>query len=250
MFGAIAGSLIGGAFSLYSARKNRKAQERFARQQQQMMDRLIGVGTDAVGFGRQQYEQWRSRFMPVLDVMGQEVLRNDGPDYEAIQADINSSIDTARDQDMRRMERYGLNPSDAAYTTTGRQYDLEKARQTVQARQRAREDNTDRGLQRMAQFFQLGNPMMASATQQMGQGYGLLSSAYGQGSAQAGGLAQGAANAYNDAMGGVGLALGALPWDDWLGQAMGGGRGNGALGSWDNLGSDIDYFSNNPGGGG
>lgn len=217
---AVTIAAVGAATAAYGAySSNRNARE--ARESQEgAMDSQLELGREQLDFSREQYNDWREMFSPVLGDLRTMAYEDQKPDYEAISADVGTAFDTSQDINRRTQQRYGLNPSDGALQNSEVQYGLGRAGAIVDGRNRARLANKDAKFNRLASFYGLGSGQGAQAMTMVNAAYQGVGATYGQHAGMYGNQAmyhQGQAREHmQDAAG----------WAGWgYGQMSGGGGG-------------------------
>ena len=189
----IIGAVIGGGLSLFGALKGQSEAKKQRKAQGAMHDQQMALARDQMGFarghydfGQGQYNQWQQQFNPVLGEMMQEAMANRDPDYAAISSDVTGAFDSARGQQQRQMERYGINPGDGMWGANNRQYGIGAATAEVGARQQARQSAGAQRYSQLANLYGVGTQLMGQAAGMMGQGVGASSAATGMGIGAAG----------------------------------------------------------------
>ncbi len=167
------------AAGAYSANKASKASDKASKRQQQSMDAQAQVAQDQLDFGKEQYEDWKQLYMPALTSFRELAMEEERPDYGAIAADVGMSFDTAQDINRRTMERYGVNPTDGAFSASETQYGLGRAMAQVNGNNQARKAAKDTRFNKLASFASLSSGAQANALNTMNAGSSALGGAFG-----------------------------------------------------------------------
>lgn len=219
---AVTVAAVGVAASAYSANRQSSAAKDANRNQRNAMDQQTAMDRERLDFSREQYQDWRNMFQPVLEDLRTEAYADTTPDYDAIVSDVGAAFDTSQDINRRQQQRFGLAPDAGAVQEGELRYGLGRAAAMAGAKNQARAANKDARFSRLASFYGLGsgqgmqasnlvNAAYAGASGTMGQHAGI----FGQ---QAFNHQQGANQAWGDAAG----------WAGWgFGQYMGGRGGGG-----------------------
>lgn len=219
---AVTVAAVGVAASAYSASRQRSAARDAAGNQRDAMDQQTALDRERLDFSRQQYDDWRGRFDPIMDDLTMEAYADTTPDYDAIVGDVGAAFDTSQDINRRQQQRYGLQPSDGAVAEGELRYGLGRAAAMAGAKNQARSANKDQRFGRLASLYGLGTGQGAQASNMVSAAYAGASGTAGQHAGIYGGQAAqhqaGANQAWGDAAG----------WAGWgFGQYMGGRNGGG-----------------------
>ncbi len=112
--------------------------------QKAMHDEEMKLAREELDFGKDKYSDWQQKFDPAFARMLTELDQDLTPNYGQIAGDVKSSFQSARGQEERSMQRYGIRPVDGAYFDQQRKYGINEAAAHVGARSQARESK--RGL--------------------------------------------------------------------------------------------------------
>jgi hypothetical protein len=219
---AVTVAALGVAASAYSANRQSRAAREAADNQEEAMDGQLGLDRERLNFSRQQYDDWRQRFDPIMDDLTAEAYADSTPDYDAIVGDVGAAFDTSQGINRRQQQRYGLQPSDGAVAEGELRYGLGRATAMAGAKNNARTANKDMRFNRLASLYSLGSGQGAAASS-------LVSAAYAGASGNMGNQAGMFGNQQAQAQQGANQAWGdAAGWAGWgFGQYMGGRNGGG-----------------------
>lgn len=170
------GSLAVGA---YGAMQQGKAAKRAGDSQAYAAELQAQAARDQLDFGKEQYADWKGMFYPALGDLRAMAYEEDRPNFAAISADVDTAFDTSQDINRRNMERFGVKPTDGAFSASETQYGLGRAMATVNANNQARQQAKDTKFNRLSAFAGLSSGMQSNATNTVNQGYGALGGAYG-----------------------------------------------------------------------
>lgn len=224
---AVTVAAVGVAASAYSANRQSRAAKDANRNQRDAMDQQAAMDRERLDFSREQYEDWRSMFHPVLEDLRTEAYADTTPDYDAIVGDVGAAFDTSQDINRRQQQRFGLAPDSGAVQEGELRYGLGRAAAMAGAKNQARAANKDARFQRLASFYGMGTGQGAGAMNMVNAAYAGASGTMGQHAGIFGNQAMnyqaGANQAWGDAAG----------WAGWgFGQVMGRqGGGNKTVGN-------------------
>jgi hypothetical protein len=150
-----------------------------ANSQQRTVDQQAALGREQLNFGREQYQDWRQMFMPVLGDLRDMAYEEQRPDYAGIAADVGQAFDASQGMNRRQMERFGVQPTDGATNASETQYGIGRALAQVGASNTARMGARDQQFNRLAQIGNLSAGQQAQATNTMQGGFGAMQGALG-----------------------------------------------------------------------
>jgi len=206
------GALIGGAVSLGMGLYGQSKADDAAKQQMQMQEQEIQLGRDQLQFSREQYEDYKAKFDPAYNRMLAEIDQDLEPNFGLIAGDVKDSFQSARGQERREMQRYGINPKDGSKARMEREYGIREAASHVGARNVAREQKRGLKYARLADAASMAAGMQGNATSSMNNAFANSMNSYGNAANMWGGIAnQRYQSAWNNAQG-VGNFIGGVDW--------------------------------------
>lgn len=215
------GALISVGAGLLLGNKGRKKQDESMQAQIALGREQIGLGREYLQFGKRQYRDWKARDDEIFGMLMGNIDSDLRPDYDAIAGDVKSSFHSARGIEMRRRQRYGIDPRDGSFGRMERDYATREAAAHVGARSHAREGKRGLKYNRIAQLYGVNTSGRAAATAGVAGGYnatmnamGNLGNVYGNNAAIYGN------QAYGDAAG-IGAAIGGIDWGGIWGDVQG-----------------------------
>ncbi len=202
-------------------------------QQKAMHDEEMALAREELAFGKDKYADWQEKFDPAFARMLMELDQDLTPNYGQIAGDVKSSFQSARGQETRAMQRYGIRPVDGAYFDQQRKYGINEASAHVGARSQARESKRGLKFNRLKGVTNMLSGMQSTPANMVGQGFGA-----GQDAARGAGNMYGRQGRWdynagmNDAYG-FGQAIGGIDWGSiwgdvrgWFGNSNAGGGGS------------------------
>lgn len=184
--------------------------------QSQLQGRQLEIGQEQMAFFRDQYNQWRQEFAPVLDQMKTMAMEGVEPDYAAIAADTARAFDSQEGATTRQMQRYGVDPGDGAFGSTIARSNLAQAGAEVDARQNARRNAEDRSFGRLGSLYGIGAGLQGQALSGLSGATGALMGTLGN-QAQTAGVN---ADRYGQAAAAGAQAFGNTDWGGIIGGAV------------------------------
>lgn len=219
---AIAGS------SIVTGLLGKSSQDSAAKKARKSQKEDIALRREGLDFSKEQYADWKAKYDPMYAKTLEHIEDGTTPDYNAIDADVNTAFGVSRDANRRQMMRYGIRPQDGAFMQGDRQSRTDQAAASVGTRNQARQATA--GL-KYARYADLHNSLQGigsnlasnvqSGYQNAAQGYGQLASMQERQGIQS-------ANSWNNLMNNVGTSIGAVDWSAAWQDAKGWfGGGNG-----------------------
>lgn len=171
----VAAAVVGAATSVVGA----YASDRASKRQAKALKGQQGTAQQQLDFGKEKYGDWKEMFQPVYGDLKNMAYEDNRPDYGAIDADVGHAFDTSQGINRRNMERFGVNPTDGAFSASETQYGLGRAMAEVGGHQQARRQAKDQKWNRLASFANLGAGQQATANNTVNQGFGAVMNAQG-----------------------------------------------------------------------
>jgi hypothetical protein len=223
-WGAVAGMAVGAVSKYIGDKKAKRAEKRGMDTQKEN----IALQREGLDFSKEQYGDWQEKYDPVFDDMMSEIDSGITPDYSAIAGDVNSSFESAQDQERRQMQRYGVKPTDGAARQSEREYGIAKSTAHSGIRNKARQDSAGIKFNRLAGIAGGLQGVGVNLGGQVGNSYG-----------RAGNAITGLANAQFDQAdaryqrsaddaAGWGTAIGGVDWSGAWNAVKGWGSGSGS----------------------
>ena len=208
--GMVAGTVIGGLMSKGSRNKSASAADRQADASQDQVD----LGRETLDWNKDKYADWEKRFDPIFSDMMDSLDDDLTPNYAAIAGDVKSGFQSARGQERRELQRYGVRPQDGAMAKSEREYGIREAAAHVGTRSEARESKRGLKYNRLASVTGMGYGIQPSVLGGVNQAGGNLGNAYGAQANTFGNQSTMYANNANQIAGGVGNMVGSMPWGE------------------------------------
>ena len=229
----IAIGIAGLAISAYGAMSQGEAADKAGKAAQANGDAQTELGRDNLNWQKDRYNEWDKTFQPILGDIKDEAYKNMQPDYASVNADVNSSFDSAQGQQQRGMERMGIKPTDGATTEMNTGYGLGKAEALVGGDQNERHRVANQRLSNLESVYHLGDAQLGASSTGINNGVNGLMDAYGNQQKY------NQSNANNSSN-----ASGAL-----LSQGLQWGMNAAGSGGWGGGGSGLNSSGSIPGGG-
>lgn len=197
------------AVSKYLGDKSAKKQEKRGFEQKK---EEIALQREGLDFSKEQYGDWKDKYDPVFADMMSEIDSGITPDYAAIAGDINSSFESAQEQERRQMLRYGVKPTDGAYRSSERDYAINKSTAHSGIRNQARQASAGIKYNRLANVHGSLTGSGVALGNQVGNSYGRVgNSMSSMANMRMNSAAQRREEATSDAAG-WGSAIGGVDW--------------------------------------
>jgi hypothetical protein len=172
----------------------------------------IALQREGLDFSKEQYGDWKEKYDPVFDDMMAEIDSGITPDYAAIAGDVNSSFESAQDQERRELKRYGVKPADGAYGKSERDYGIAKSTAHSGIRNQARQASAGIKFSRLSGIHNSLQGQGSALGTNVGNSYGRTGNAItGLANAQADQATRRYQQSAADA-GGWGTAIGGIDW--------------------------------------
>ena len=139
----------------------------------------IALQREGLDFSKEQYGDWKDKYDPVFDDMMSEIDSGITPDYAAIAGDVNSSFESAQDQERRQMQRYGVKPTDGAARQSEREYGIAKSTAHSGIRNKARQDSAGIKFNRLSNIHGALQGVGPALSNQVGNSYSRTGRAMG-----------------------------------------------------------------------
>ena len=143
------------------------------------MREQVQLGREQLDFGKHMYSDWKGRFDPMYASLLAEMDQDLTPNYGMIAGDVSSAFQSARDQELRNMRRYGIKPTEGAYRNMNRQYGIDEAAAHVGARSQARESKRGLKYSRMADVTNMLVGLQGQPANMINSGYSNAMTAQG-----------------------------------------------------------------------
>ena len=172
---AVASTVVGIGSKIIGDRKAKRAEKRALASDKEN----IALQREGLDFSKEQYGDWKEKYDPVFDEMMAEIDSGITPDYAAIAGDVNSSFESAQDQERRQMQRYGVKPTDGAARQSEREYGIAKSTAHSGIRNQARQASAGIKYNRLSNIhgaLQGVGPALGNA---VGNSYGRTGNAIG-----------------------------------------------------------------------
>jgi hypothetical protein len=204
----VGGSVVGHALSKGDRAASRSAKDR----QADAAEDQVQLGRDTLDWSKEQYGKWEDRFDPIFGDM-MDTLEDDlEPNYAQIAGDVKSGFQSARGQERRSLQRYGVRPQDGATARSEREYGIREAAAHVGTRSVARESKRGLKFSRLADVTGMGYGIQPSMTNSVNSAASNAGRAFTNMSNVAGNLSTQYSNQANQTAYGVGNTLGSMDW--------------------------------------
>lgn len=177
---AVTAAVVAAGATAYAANRQSAAARDARDSQGRAMDQQTAMDRERLDFSREQYNDWRTRWDPIMDDLTGLAYEQREPDYTAIQADVNAAFDTSQAANRRQMQRFGLQPSDGQVHDSEMRYGLGRAMASVNARNQARTSMADQQFQRLSALYSIGQGQGAAAANMINAAYAGASGTFGQ----------------------------------------------------------------------
>lgn len=184
----------------------------------------IALQREGLDFSKEQYGDWKDKYDPVFDDMMSEIDSGITPDYAAIAGDVNSSFESAQDQERRQMQRYGVKPTDGAARQSEREYGIAKSTAHSGIRNKARQDSAGIKFNRLSNIHGSLQGVGPALGSQVGNSYSRTGRAYGSLADSQWDQSTRRYGAAKEDAAGWGKAIGGIDWEGAWARATGSDR--------------------------
>lgn len=149
-----------------------------------VIEQQLGIADQQNDWAMADRDRYEKVFQPIEDEFIEQATNYDTPEKQAeaaaeARADVISSAQGAKAQNMRQMEAMGVNPNSGRFAGISRAGDLDTALAAAGAQNNARTQVRDKGLALKADVANLGRGLPAQSAQATSLGLGAGSSAAG-----------------------------------------------------------------------